>query len=134
MTMPPSWTLEFYDVDDGDALGSVTYDGQRMTAEGSMVQEMIEDHSPEEVLELYNGWSNGYVSARLAGDKRPLPQGGTRIHTQAEQGKAMKNLMETTTYQDPTTGEEYDPVDVPPDPTPGEEEDGGQAPTAPPGV
>jgi hypothetical protein len=46
----------------------------------------------------------------------------------------MKNLMETTTYQDPTTGEEYDPVDVPPDPTPGEEEDGGQAPTAPPGV
>jgi hypothetical protein len=128
----PSWTLEFYDVSDGDELGSVTYDGTTMTTVGGMVAEIVEGHSPQETLELFNGWSNGYVSARLAGAKRPLPQGGTRIPTTAEHEKAMTNFLETNRYVDPENGEEYDPVDVPPDPNPDEEEDGGDATPTPP--
>lgn len=122
------WRLEFYDVSDGDELGSATFDGRRLTTDGDLVAEIVEGHSPAEVLELYNGWSNGYVSARLVGDKRTMPQDGTRIPTTAEHKKAMTNFFETNRYVDPTTGEEYDPVEVPADPTPDPE--GNDAPGA----
>jgi hypothetical protein len=125
--MTRSWTLEFYDVADGDDLGTVTFDAATgaLTADSAMVQEIVEGHSADELLEQYNGWSNGYVSSRLQGEKRTMPQGGVRVPTAAEQKKAMKNFLETNRYVDPSVGEEYKPAGVPPDPTPGTEEDGG---------
>jgi hypothetical protein len=131
-----SWTIEFYDVSDGDDLGYVTYDANTgaMTTNGVMIQEIVEGLSPDEVLERYNAWSNGYVSSRLAGEKRTMPQGGVRVPTAAEQKKAMRNFLETNRYVDPTTGDEYKPAGIPADPTPGTEEDGGSTPSSSTGI
>jgi hypothetical protein len=118
---PRPWKLEFYGVSDGRELGSITFDGKKMTGERTGVEAIEGYDSPDDVLARYDGWSNGYVSARLAGEKRTMPQGGTRIHTSAEHAKAMKDLRETTHYVDPETGEDYDPPEVPADPTPGAE-------------
>jgi hypothetical protein len=125
MPPTPSWTIEFYDVADGDDLGSVEFDGRTMTATSDMAGEMIEGADPEDVFERYRSWSNGYVSSRLKGEKRTMPQGGARIPTMDERKKAMANVLETTRYVDPQTGEEYDPVEVPADPFPDEGDQGG---------
>jgi hypothetical protein len=117
-----NWKLEFFDVNQGETIGTVTYDGSALITEGP-VSGLVDGRSPDEVLAFYDGWSNGYVSSRLAGEKRPMPQGGTRIPTMAERGKAMKNFFETNRYQD-AAGEVYDPVGVPRDPDPGTEADG----------
>jgi hypothetical protein len=114
------WKLEFYDVAVGGELGSVTFDGSRMTTEG-VATDLVEGQSADEVLAEFNGWSNGYVSARLAGDKRTIPQGGTRIHTEVEHDRAFTDFLETTHYVDPDSGEPYEPAGVPADPTPGDE-------------
>jgi hypothetical protein len=123
-----TWKLEFFEVDQGDAIGTITYDGTQMVVEGAL-HSLIDGRSPEDVLETYAGWSNGYASARLVGEKRPMPQGGVRVPTMAERSRAMKNLFETNRFQDQQTGELYEPVAVPPDPDPGEESDGGAAPS-----
>jgi hypothetical protein len=119
-----SWKLEFFDVAQGDTIGTVTYDGAALTVDGPLAG-LVDGRSPDELLELYSGWSNGYVSSRLAGTRRPMPQGGTRIPPMADRAKAMKNFLETNRYVDPGSGEEFDPVGVPSDPNPDEEDEGG---------
>jgi hypothetical protein len=127
-----TWKLEFFEVDQGKTIGTIMYDGTQMVVEGAL-NSLVDGRSPEDVLEIYDGWSNGYASARLVGEKRAMPQGGVRVPTMAERSKAMKNLFETNRFQDRQTGEVYDPVAVPPDPTPGEEDEGGATPSTPPG-
>jgi hypothetical protein len=129
--MPGPWKLEFFEVAQGSVIGTVTFDGTNMTVEGAL-SGLVDGRSPEDVLETYDGWSNGYASSRLVGEKRPMPQGGTRIPTMAERDKAMTNFLETNRFQDRQTGEVYDPVAVPPDPNPDEEDEGGSTPSTTP--
>jgi hypothetical protein len=127
--MPSPWTIEFYDAADGDDMGSISYDGQTMTPHGGMAQEIVDGAEPEDVFERYHSWSNGYVSSRLQGEKRPMPHGGVRLSSMEDRHKAMTNYLETNRFVDVQAGEDYDPPGVPPDP----EEDDGSTPSTPPG-
>jgi hypothetical protein len=111
------WELEFFSVSTGNVLGTVAYDGQSMTVTGR-VGDMVEGVTPDEVLERYDGWSNGYVSARRPGEKRAVaaPSGAVLLRPVAERDAAIKTFVETNHYVDTQTGEMYEPKDPPPVP------------------
>jgi len=118
-------TLEFFSVDSGAVYGRVRFDGEQLHAEGR-ARDMIEDMTPAEVLERYDGWSNGYVSDRRLGE-RPLTRdrGPVRLRPVAERDAALKEHIETTHFFDEKSRELYDPKALPPDPSPDPEENEG---------
>lgn len=112
------WTLEFFVVSTGTVLGSVVFDGDLMTVDPG-ARGIVRDLTPVEVLERFDGWSNGYVSARRPGEKgRLAPGGGTKMLPVADADAALKDHVETTHFFDEESGELWEPLDVPEDPTP----------------
>jgi hypothetical protein len=116
------WELEFFNVSTGRSLGVVSYDGETMTVPAGLAR-MAQDLPPDDFFERYNGWSNGYVAARLPGQKRPRPTGGgVKMRSAESRDTAMKDHLETTQFFDEASGEFYEPKDVPADPTPDDEQ------------
>jgi hypothetical protein len=115
------WVLEFFDVTTGANVGTVRFDGERLFADSSVVS-LVDGLAPEDVLAKYQGWSNGYVAARLEGTKRPKPQGAMKMRPAAETDALVKDHVETTHFFDDTAGELYEPVSVPDDPSPDDDE------------
>ncbi len=58
-----SWQIDFVTVESQEPVGVVIYDDVSITAEGSM-ENVVTGMEPDEILEKYDGWSNG-ISAEL---------------------------------------------------------------------
>lgn len=65
--------LDLFDVSsgpDGPRLGSVTLDGGKLVYEGTLAQQILKgwlrQNSPAEVIDKFNGYSNGAVAFREA--------------------------------------------------------------------
>jgi hypothetical protein len=119
--MADPFVLEFSDVSSGALIGRVRYDGALLLADPS-VRSLIQDMTPDDVIERFDGWSNGYVVARRPGEKRPRPQGSVMLPPTEETDAAVTELVETNRFVDTTTGEEYEPHDAPGTPDTGDDD------------
>lgn len=57
------WKIEFTDVDTNAVIGTVEFDGQGITASRTLLS-VIADRGPQEILDDFDGWSNGYISSK----------------------------------------------------------------------
>jgi hypothetical protein len=116
------YTLEFFLVSTGEVLGRVVWNGHTLAADAA-VNSMVGNRDPEEFLQTYDGWSNGYVSARRPGeDRATVPSGGVKLIAAVDRDAAVKEHFETEHIVDPETGEDWDPKAPPPDLTPDDAE------------
>jgi hypothetical protein len=118
------WTLEFFEVSSGQVLGRAQWDGAVFMVDHAIRSMVDWDAGAQDFLERYDGWSNGYVSARRPGEKnRQVVAGGAvRLPSVAESDQAVKDLVETTHYWDEEAGAMYEPLAAPADPTPDAED------------
>lgn len=56
-----SWVIEFREVGTDELIGRVFQDG---STDNSSMASMVVGMEPDEILERFDGWSNGYVKAR----------------------------------------------------------------------
>jgi hypothetical protein len=57
------WILEFNLVG-GEPVGRVVFDGSEMTADPGLSGIVDEDDDPADIVQRFDGWSNGYVQSR----------------------------------------------------------------------
>lgn len=59
-----TWTLEFYDVDTNEPHGQIRFDGKKLDMDPGLEDRVDPDELPADVLDRWDGWSNGYTSCR----------------------------------------------------------------------
>lgn len=56
-----TWIIKFTKVDTDELIGQVFQDG---STDNPYMASMVAGMEPDEILERFDGWSNGYVKAR----------------------------------------------------------------------
>jgi hypothetical protein len=118
------WVLEFFEVSTGRVIGRAQFDGAMLLLDPAIRPMADAGMGPEGFLERYDGWSNGYVSARRPGEegRRVITGAAVKLPPAAESDAAVQDLVETTHYWDEEAGSMYEPPVAPTDPSPDAED------------
>ncbi len=110
-------TIEFVTVEDEQLVGRVVFDGGQLAADPplrDLVEAFLSGQPAAEFEETYDGWSNGYISARKVM--------ATKLRPVTDRDAALKQHLKTTHFVDTESGQLSEPQSPPVDATSGEDD------------